>query len=67
MTGRACRSNGMIDYPWNAEWLETRKPSLFNICTDDLLRQLEQGGDGARIGSKYVGALAYADDITLLC
>ena len=41
-------------------------PSLFNIYIDDLLRELEQGGDGARIGSKYVGALAYADDITLL-
>ena len=41
-------------------------PSLFNIYIDDLLRELEQGGDGARIGSKYVGALAYVDDITLL-
>ena len=41
-------------------------PILFNVYIDDLLQQLEKSGDGARLGGIYVGALAYADDITLL-
>ena len=41
-------------------------PSLFNLYVDDLLQQLEQSGEGARLCSQYAGALAYADDLSLL-
>ena len=41
-------------------------PSLFNVYLDSLLDRLKDCGFGARIGYLYVGALAYADDVTLL-
>ncbi len=41
-------------------------PILFAVYTDGLLRRLSETGAGCHIGSHFVGALAYADDITLV-
>ena len=41
-------------------------PILFNIYMDELIKQLEQSGDGCHIGHIFYGALGYADDLTLL-
>ena len=41
-------------------------PILFAIYTDELLKRLEETGVGCHMGSRFAGALAYADDITLL-
>jgi hypothetical protein len=41
-------------------------PVLFCIYYDELLRQLEKSRKGCYIGSWFIGALAYADDIVLL-
>jgi exonuclease III len=42
-------------------------PVLFTIYMDELLKVLEQGGYGCRIGVHYMGALSSADDLSLLC
>lgn len=39
----------------------------FNIYIDPLLRMLEMYGVGCWVGHKYTGAMAYADDVILLC
>ena len=36
------------------------------IYTDSLLKRLEESGVGCHMGGHFTGALAYADDITLL-
>jgi Reverse transcriptase (RNA-dependent DNA polymerase) len=41
-------------------------PVLFCIYIDDLLLLLSEAGIGCFIGSKFVGALPYADDIVLI-
>ena len=41
-------------------------PILFAIYTDGLLKRLEETGVGCHMGSRFTGALAYADDIMLL-
>ena len=41
-------------------------PILFAVYTDGLLERLKNTGVGCHISSRFVGALAYADDITLL-
>ena len=41
-------------------------PSLFCIYLDVLLNRLETNRAGCRIGTKFCGALAYADDLTLI-
>ena len=41
-------------------------PILFAIYTDGLLFRLEDTGVGCHMGCRFTGALAYADDITLL-
>ena len=41
-------------------------PLLFAIYTDILLKRLEELCVGCHIGGHFIGALAYADDITLL-
>ena len=41
-------------------------PLLFCIYFDELLLRLKNAGIGCWIGSVYVGALAYADDLSLL-
>ena len=41
-------------------------PIPFAIYTDGLLKRLEETGVGCHMGSRFAGALAYADDITLL-
>ena len=39
---------------------------LFAMYTDGLLERLENTGVGCHMGCRFVGALAHADDITLL-
>ena len=39
---------------------------LFCVYIDELLRRLQDANDGCFIGNFYTGALAYADDVTLL-
>ena len=41
-------------------------PILFAIYTDGMLQKLESTGVGCHMGSHFTGALAYADDLTLL-
>ena len=41
-------------------------PILFTIYTDGLLKRLEDTGVGCHRGCRFTGALAYADDNTLL-
>ena len=41
-------------------------PILFAVYTDGLLERLKSTGVGCHMGSRFVGALAYADDITSL-
>ena len=41
-------------------------PILFAVYTEGLLERLENTGVGCHMGSQFVGALVYADDITLL-
>ena len=36
------------------------------MCIDDLLLALSKSGVGCYIGSNFVGALAFADDIVLI-
>ena len=42
-------------------------PILFCVYLDSLLQSLQTSGLGCWIGPHYYGALAYADDVTLLC
>jgi len=41
-------------------------PVLFCVYIDDLIILLSKAGVGCYIGSNFVGALAYADDIVLI-
>ncbi len=41
-------------------------PILFTLCLDDLITELEDNGDGCRIGMKYFGIIGFADDLKLL-
>ena len=43
-----------------------RSPVLFAVYTDGLLLRLQESGIGCHMGGHYAGALAYADDITLI-
>ena len=42
-------------------------PILFAVYMDVLLCRLKNSGFGCNVGNKWVGSLAYADDIALLC
>jgi len=42
-------------------------PLLYCVYIDQLLVRLAQSGCGCFIGRNFVGALAYADDIVLVC
>ena len=42
-------------------------PILFAIYIDGLLCKLKASGKGCYMGNQYIGCLAFADDITLLC
>jgi len=42
-------------------------PVLFCVYIDNLLTSLSSSGFGCFIGSEFTGALAYADDIVLIC
>ena len=39
---------------------------LFAVNTDRLLQQIENTGVGCHVGSRFVGSLTLADDITLM-
>ena len=41
-------------------------PVLFAVYTDGLLLKLQESRIGCHMGGHYAGALAYADDITLI-
>jgi hypothetical protein len=41
-------------------------PALFAVLIDTLLAELEISGAGCRIGPKFFGAIAYADDLVLM-
>ena len=41
-------------------------PILFNLYIDRLLLCLQRSGSGCHISNTYMGALSYADDITLI-
>ena len=40
---------------------------MFNLYLDHLFTSLKQSGIGCHINGTYIGALGYADDITLTC
>ena len=42
-------------------------PILFNIYFDEMLTRLKRKGIGCKVGIYFLGALAYADDVILLC
>ena len=42
-------------------------PLLFAVYVDGLLHKLREAGIGCYIGEKFVGALSFADDLTLVC
>ena len=42
-------------------------PILFCIYMDELLSRLSLAGVGCYVGTRFYGALCYADDLTLLC
>lgn len=42
-------------------------PVLFSVYTDSLLEELKKSGVGCHLYYTFAGALAYADDIILLC
>ena len=42
-------------------------PILFSIYYDEIITRLSSSRYGCRLSGKFVGALAYTDDITLLC
>ncbi len=42
-------------------------PLLFNIYLDVLLARLKDSKVGCHFGNTYIGSLAYADDVVLLC
>ncbi len=41
-------------------------PVLFAVYIDGLLNQLSKSGVGCNMGNKFMGAVAFADDIKLL-
>ena len=42
-------------------------PLLFNLYIDRLLIRLQKSGVGCQMNNIYMGALSYADDITISC
>ena len=74
-----CYSKHELCVKWNtvtSKWFKAANgvkqggimsPTLFCIYIDILLERLREHPAGCRIGSKYFGAIAYADDVTLLC
>ena len=40
-------------------------PLLFNCYIDKLFSQLQHSGVGCQVGTSYIGAFGYADDIAL--
>ena len=42
-------------------------PVLFAVYMDVLINRLRSSGLGCHVGNKWIGCLAYADDVALLC
>ena len=42
-------------------------PIMFAVYIDGLLVKLKNSGFGCHVGNEYIGALSFADDISLLC
>ncbi len=42
-------------------------PLLYTVYADELIHRLEEEAIGYHIGSKYYGAICYADDMQILC
>ena len=42
-------------------------PIMFAVYIDGLLVKLKNSGVGCHVGNEYIGALSFADDISLLC
>ncbi len=59
VSSEACVSNGVKQDG-------VLSPVLFTVYIDELLSRLKHSGYGCRIGHVYVGALGYADDVSLL-
>ena len=62
--GNTVSSEFTVSNRVNQGWVLS--PILFAIYTDGLLKRLEESGVGCYMVSRFTGALAYADDITLL-
>ena len=53
----------------SGKWRQTGavlSPVLFCVYIDNMLKLLASAGVGCYVGSYFVGALAYADDIVIL-
>ncbi len=53
-------------FSWSVGYILVLSPILFTLCLDDLIAELEDNGDGCRIGMKYFGIVDFADDLKLL-
>ncbi len=42
-------------------------PILFNVYFDNMIYKVEKSCIGCKIGTHFIGDLAYADDVILLC
>ena len=73
-----CYVNQSISVTWNKHRSESfgclngvkqgsvLSPILFTVYIDELLLKLRSSGYGCNIDDTFVGALGYADDITLM-
>ena len=62
--------NGVISLPFSVtngvRQGGVLSPILFNVYFDELLQRLQDHDIGCHVGTKFVGALGYADDLTLM-
>ena len=58
--------NGLADDIYKFGCTGLSPPDVTSKCTDDLLMELAESGVGCHWDGLFVGALAYADDLTLL-
>ena len=62
--------NDYVTYPFNVsngvKQGGVLSPILFTLYLDELLNNLRKSGYGCHIGNVFLGALAYADDVTLI-